>query len=322
MKRLAYLAPHPSTRSAWDGVVDVPFEAATLAAGIPTVIGHPFRWVATAGRVLRRSGAVRAVVRGHRACLVLLPYVSEYKLFPASYFSEIVPYCYDCWPAQYDYWLAMFRRHRVKVAFVSARQSAEHLAAHAPKTEIFWMPEACGIESYDPGKKLTARTIDVIEFGRKYRPFHSRVVELLQARGFRHCYEFLEREALRQKMADSRISVCFPRLMTHADDTGGVETVTLRYFETMASGCLPLGRCPAELKDFFGYDPMIEADLEHPFEQLESLLQNIETYQPLVERNLATVRRLGSWQSRVGQMLDILRPRGYEIPGVLEPARA
>ena len=61
-------------------------------------------------------------------------------------------------------------------------------------------------------------------------------------------------------LANSRVSICFPQSITNPERCGKVETVTLRYFESMASKCLIVGKCPLELRDLFGYNPVIEVD--------------------------------------------------------------
>ena len=87
-----------------------------------------------------------------------------------------------------------------------------------------------------------------------------------------------------------------------------------RYFEAIASGSLVVGHGPRELVDLFGYDPVIAADLEQPAEQLHELLDGIEQHQPFVDRNLARLREVGTWDARVAELLQVLAERGYEVP--------
>jgi hypothetical protein len=111
--------------------------------------------------------------------------------------------------------------------------------------------------------------------------------------------------------AQSRISVCFPGSMTNKEWAGNVETVTYRYFESIASKCVLYGHCPAELKDLFGYDPVVAADLDRPFEQIEHILNNLPEYHQLVDRNYQRLLEVGTWDARIKQMLDVLEPMGY-----------
>ena len=101
--------------------------------------------------------------------------------------------------------------------------------------------------------------------------------------------------------------------MTHPDYARGVETLTLRYFECMASRSLVVGHCPQELADLYGYNPIIEADLNRPGEQLREILGSIQDYQSLVDRNYQTTIERGTWHQRVREIIAALRARGYQI---------
>src|SRR5215212_10345929 len=80
-----------------------------------------------------------------------------------------------------------------------------------------------------------------------------------------------------------------PISMTHPARSGNVETVTLRYFESMAAKCLIVGHCPAELIEVMGYNPVIEADLSSgpaaAAAQIADILADVGRYQPQVDRN-------------------------------------
>jgi hypothetical protein len=101
--------------------------------------------------------------------------------------------------------------------------------------------------------------------------------------------------------------------MTDPVKAGGVETVTFRYFESIASCCLIVGHCPAELEDLFGYNPVIEADLQDPAGQLFDLLQNIDSYQGFVDKNRQRMLEVGSWDVRVETMLSTLSLSRYYV---------
>ena len=184
-----------------------------------------------------------------------------------------------------------------------------------------WVPEATDVTQFDPRRPLADRPIDILEFGRHYDPFHARIRSYASQRGLRHLYErtkgeivFRTRPEFVSGLATSKISVCFPQSLTHPERFGHIETVTSRYFESMASGCIILGRCPDELRTVFDYDPVIEADLSCPEEQLEAILGRIEEYQPLVDRNLQTVQRIGTWYARVATIESSLHAAGYSLP--------
>jgi hypothetical protein len=264
-------------------------------------------------KALARAGLIRNLWRSSRKIyLVPLMGSAEYRLFPRGYFSEAVVYCFDCWPRYYARWEGMFRRHRIRLAFFSAQQSAAYFAERIPQMRSVWLPEATDPAAYNNRHQLPEREIDVVEVGRRYELWHGQVASGLQERGLVHLYEnprgqlvFPTREQFVQGLGNSRISICFPASLTTPERAGGVETVTHRYFEAMASGCLILGHCPKELSELFGYNPVIEADLEAPLDQLLAVLANIEKYQELVERNYQRLLEVGTWKARVRTMCEL-----------------
>ncbi len=248
--------------------------------------------------------------------------------FPATLWSEVIPYVSDCWPADYERWIRKLRRARSRIVFVSARGAADHLRSALPDTLIHWLPEAIDPDDWDSSRPLAARGLDVLELGRKHAAYHERITGRLRsgvshrfsARGS-HTPIFPGKEALRAGLADAKIQICFPKSITHpfrAPDNGagggGLETVTQRYFEAIASGSLVVGHCPGELIDLFGHDPVIGADLDHPVEQHHELLDHIEDHQPLVDRHLARLREVGTWDARIAEMLAVLAESGYRVP--------
>jgi hypothetical protein len=86
--------------------------------------------------------------------------------------------------------------------------------------------------------------------------------------------------------AHAKVAICFPKTTTHPDRAGGVETLTYRYWEAMASKCVIVGQCPRELVDLLGYNPVVEADPNQPLDQLlDGILLRIERYQRFADRN-------------------------------------
>lgn len=313
-RRIIYRKPHPSSSALWDCWTDEDLGRACERLGI-TCRERKFHMTLQVGRLLRRLGLVRNVRSlSHFAEFVTLPYLSEYKLFPATYYSEVIPFIYDCWPPRYREWIGLCRRHDIQIAFVTARQSRDYLAARLPHIEFIWMPEACNPDTFIAAKPLSERTIDVLEYGRKLEPLHSQIAEGLHAAGITLAVSSgdLTREDFVQRLASAKTVICFPRCMTHPDSTGDVETVTQRYFECMASRCLIVGHCPTELRDVYGYNPVIELDLLRPTRHLCEILDTIHDYQPLVDRNYEMTRKVGTWDRRIRDMISILRERGYD----------
>ena len=85
-----------------------------------------------------------------------------------------------------------------------------------------------------------------------------------------------------------------------------VDMLTMRYFQSFASKALVLGHCPDLLKELFGYDPVVEADLEDPCTQVTDILDNYSAYQGLVERNYKTLLEGHTFSHRWGEMKRVL----------------
>src|SRR5690606_6718308 len=100
-------------------------------------------------------------------------------------------------------------------------------------------------------------------------------------------------------LAEARISVCFPASDTHPSRAGGISKVTMRYFQSMASKCLIIGKAPDEMKYLFDYNPVIEVDNSEPEGQLEEILSNYEKYLPLIEKNYTEVLKKHQYKNRV-----------------------
>jgi len=247
---------------------------------------------------------------------VFVSYMSflEKKTFPFSYWTEIIPYSFDCWPMYYDWWASFYKRERVRIAFISARQSAEYFSRAFPKMTAVWLPEATDPSEYCPLKSWLERDIDVLEMGRRHEPYHYRIAEKLAQANRVHLYErgesksiFPGRAELVDGLARTKILICFPRSLTHPEEAGGVETVTHRYFQAMASKCLIVGHGVRELKDLFGYNPVIEVQTGQEFEQIEWVLNNLNSLTELVERNYSRLLEVGTWNSRVETILEIVQ---------------
>lgn len=272
------------------------------------------------GRAFRKLHLLRNVASiSPHAYFVPIMGLSEGRLFPMCYWAEMIVYCFDCWTPQYDQWEAFFRRQRIRVAFISARQSAERMRERVPGLDVIWMPEAIELTDYSPDRPLAERSIDVLELGRRWATYHDKVRDHCTARGYVHKYEkvrgqlvFATPGEFFRGLGDSKISVCFPSSLTHPERSGDLETMTLRYLESVACRCIIVGRCPAEMKDLFGYNPVVEADLNDPTGQIDHILQDLPSFEPLLERNLQRLREIGTWDTRIGTTLDVLRQRGYE----------
>lgn len=285
---------------------------------------HPVPGMTGLSRVLKKAGLLRNLAKlPGEVFLVPILRLSEGDAFPVCYLHDVVTWSFDCWPDQYDQWVAFFERHRTRLAFISARASAEEIDRRCSDTTVLWLPEATDPEEYDPAKPLGDRAISVLELGRRFERYHSAIAPYLAAHGLTHVYEpvrgrkvFEGRSALARGLGDSRISICFPMTVTDSLLAGGLETATHRYFESIASGCVLVGKAPAELVELYGYNPVVEADLGDPVGQLQSILGDLGRFEGLVERNLKRLREVGTWDVRAQQILSALgEQRGLPLDG-------
>jgi len=295
------------------------FNRSLHRAGLQPLRHQPSQRWTNIGRHLDDHGAIRNFFQfPGKAFIVALMWPKIARLFPVGYYREIIPLCFDCWPDDYSRWEQLFRTNNVKTAFFTARQSCRYFQHTIPGMKSFWLAEACDPDEYPFPQRLVDRPIDVLELGRRHEPYHRSITPPLSAAGSHHLYlkdsqrrMFPTRQELMQVWENTKISICFPKSTTSHDRSGGVETVTFRYFESIASRCLIVGHCPSELEEIFGYNPVIEVDHADSAQQLLDILNTINDYQGLVDRNYQRVREVGSWDARVETMLDTLISAGY-----------
>ena len=71
-----------------------------------------------------------------------------------------------------------------------------------------------------------------------------------------------------------------------------------------------VGHAPQELVDFIGYNPVVELrDGISAEDLIADVLEHIDDYQQLVDRNRATAERLGSWTVRMKWLMGELNKR-------------
>ena len=98
--------------------------------------------------------------------------------------------------------------------------------------------------------------------------------------------------------------------MTQPEVAVDIETLTQRYWECMFSRMVMVGHAPQELVDFIGYNPVVELRGDISAEELiADVLEQIDDYQPLVDRNRETAERLGSWKVRMKWLMEELNKR-------------
>ena len=158
------------------------------------------------------------------------------------------------------------------------------------------------------------KDIDVLELGRKYDVYHNNIVEALEEDTRVHLYEktkgtriFATVEDLIDGYARTKIAICVPSNITHPDRAGDIETMTIRYLQSMVSKCLVVGHAPKEMVKLFGYNPVVEIDMEDPVGQIRSILDNFSDYIPLIEKNYTETLANHTWSKRWQQIAEIMQ---------------
>ncbi len=296
-------------------------QAALAARGVPAAHFQRSGLMRTLARVVAKAGLVRPLPGARRyRSFVSIAWASELTLVPAAYFDEIVPFIFDCWPEQFDRWEALLRKYNITLAFFSARDAAAAMRARVPGLVAHWLPEACDVRMFDASRPLHDRSLHVLEMGRKHPALHTALraafaPENITQHGVRHVYSRVDSSTpiyptmpdLYRAMGDTVLSVCFPKSVTHTHLPGAsVETMTQRYLETIGSGALAIGACPGELKDLFGFDPVIPLDMTNPAGQILEIVRNRRAYQERADRARARLLEVGTFAQRGEVVLSLL----------------
>ena len=258
------------------------------------------------------------------------PVSLSFDSFPDYARYEVVPMFWDCWPCYFEKTCEWLRRHQVKTAIFSSRQTAKMMQERFSgknmewqRINVIWCPEAVDDSVYQKGKLLKDRNIDLLEFGRS----NDKVFKVEQLKSIfdnNNCSlnhvctkqngKFIyTNKQLYEAMGSAKVTIALPRSITQPEIAGDIETLTQRYWECMLSRVVIIGRAPQELIDIVGYDPIVHLNLNHANEQILDIISHIEDYQPLVDKNRATAERLGSWDVRIAWLMEVLEQLGYEV---------
>lgn len=231
--------------------------------------------------------------------IVLVPsngYLLLRESLPYCFTHEIVPFLWDCWPGCWSGLVETLVLLKVKLCFVTSTQVKSMLQNQLPNVKFVHIYEAVNPENFCAGKNLVDRSNPVFEIGRKHLDYHGIVTSVFEdnpnyIKGYVQNYY--------KTLSDTQIAVSFPRCDTHQEMAGNIETLTERYWESMLSRCLMVGRAPQELIDIMGYDPVVEVDWHRPKEQLWELCQHLSDYQDYVNKNYQLAKERGPWNKRV-----------------------
>ncbi len=306
--------------------VGSPYEIAGIQTELERRGFIPFDWISSSfvEFTARAAGRLRVNVLLNpfpgNPMLAFGGYVPDATCFPLSLWIRFVPCFFDCWEPWFPRWDSFLKRNRTELAFLSARDAVEHFQRRFSSRRFCWLPESVDPSVYRCDAPLASRSIDVLELGRRHAAFHEQIAPALAGAGMVHRYEkvrgqviFPTRSDLVSGLADTRISVCFPQSLTNPRRAGRVETATYRYFESMAAKCVLVGKCPPELRDMFGYNPVVE--IEEARDVVE-IVRKITDHQPLVDRNYQRLLEVGTHSVRVDTLVRELRSAGYSVPAV------
>jgi hypothetical protein len=125
------------------------------------------RAVTALGRRLARAGLTRRYLGRAPAYFRVLMGPSAALCFPRGLLHEIIPYCFDCVPPNYQDWKRLFQRYRISLAFFSAQQALAAMSELVPDLSAHWVPEAVDPSEYSRGDRLATRSIHILELGRR-----------------------------------------------------------------------------------------------------------------------------------------------------------
>lgn len=286
-------------------------QEALIRAGVPAIRRERSRLGQAVASAVSRAKIMRPIGRRRRAMVGFVAWGSDSAVFPDAFWNELAPWIFDCWGPQFPRWEALLRRHRVRDAFFSARQAASHFERVIPGLRTHWLPEATEPRWLHPEKPLIERGTRVLEMGRSFARVHDAITEPLAARGVRHVYQrpggpflFEGVDGLYRGIGDTAVMICYPKSTTNPEGAGGIETATQRYFESIGSRCIIAGECPAELRDLFGFDPVIALPAGGEAEALLEIVNNLGSYQAHVDRAYARLLEVGTFEARARELLE------------------
>lgn len=187
--------------------------------------------------------------------------------------------------------------------FVDHPQFVDPIQRLAGRCRVHFVPHGIDPRCY---RAAAEKDIDVLEFGRKMPGYHEALVGGLAARGIVHHHGFIDsRAGFVDCLSRAKISISFPRSMT--DGSPELPMLTLRYLQSIASKALVVGQAPPLLKELFGYDPVIPANLDDPCGQIAGILADFGSFRELLERNHRVLVEGHTFQHRWAEIKALLQ---------------
>lgn len=235
--------------------------------------------------------------------------------YPDAFFYEVIPVIWDCWPIFWADTEKWFRKHDVRTAIFTSSQTADEFRCRFPKMNILSITEGIETHLYKNEKPLKERSIDFLQYGRVTKFLKNLRLEgklkVVSSSGENSLIG--TREQLIEYLLDAKIVLSIPRCDMQPEIANGIETLTQRYWECMLSGVVIIGRAPQELTNLIGYNPVIDLDDQNIEGQLVDIVENIDKYQELVNKNRITALKYADWNIRIKQIFDWLDQCNYNV---------
>lgn len=292
-------------RAAFDAWVELGGKTASAHYPMRILHGVVFRYVLP--RIWGKGNVAKLrFVSGYSIC---------FDTFPDSLFYEVIPVIWDCWPAKVEIVAEFFRKNRTRTAIFTSSQTADNFRKMFPQMNILHITEGVNINVYKKGKILKERGIDILEIGRKQICFFKQSlppnINHLKTGNFARVFK--SDEEFREALANTKITMSVPRCDVDKELAGNIETLTQRYWECMLSRVIMIGRAPKELIDLIGYNPVIDWDGYDATSMALHVLNNLDDYQELVDKNRETAIKMADWSIRMEYIKRELELLGYNI---------
>lgn len=227
-----------------------------------------------------------------------------FDTWQSALFYEIIPFLWDCWEEYDDILCKWLIRHKIKTCIFTSEISRLRILERIPSLETFVVTEGISISEYSEGLNLVDRELDYYSFGRIPENIRN-----LDYKGLKTNSNGSD-EYLAWALQNSKATIAVPR----CDVVQGChETLTQRYWECMLSRMVMVGRAPKELIELIGYDPVIPIDYDNYSEQIKNIVDHIEDYQKIVDKNREVALRMAPWEIRMKQVMDWLKSIGYTV---------
>ena len=238
----------------------------------------------------------------------------NFDCWPDYLWCETIPFIWDCWPSMYDRIEKWFYKHNIRTAIFTSSITAEEIRLRCPNVNILHITEGIDTSVYHAGGSLVRRSIDFLEYGSKQRNLFEKPLE-----GINHVNstsiitQMMTWDDLLNTMSDAKVTLALPRCDIDQEVTGGVETLTQRFWEGMLSRSVLVGRAPKELTDLIGYNPVITLDRQNAEEQIKDIIAHIDDFQSLVDKNREVALTMAPWNIRIKKIMNWLTELGYKI---------